>query len=160
MPPRVPRAARLGSYSGRMARRTAFSPTVFVSVVVGGAIGVTLRALLVVPLTGVSGKLVVPLVTLGVNVVGSLVLGIVVGWLDDRRPRMRAFLGTGILGGFTTYSAFSVQVVQLTGEAPVVGLLLALVSIFAGVLAAALGLRIGRTIMDVPGEVEPPEAAE
>jgi len=41
-----------------------------------------------------------------------------------------------------------------------VGLLLAAVSIFAGVLAAALGLRIGRTIMDVPGEVEPPEAAE
>ena len=42
----------------------------------------------------------------------------------------------------------------------VAGLLLAAVSIFAGVLAAAVGLRIGRTIMDVPGEVEPVEDAE
>ena len=89
-----------------------------------------------------------------------VLLGIVVGWLDDRRPRLRAFLGTGILGGFTTYSAFAVQVAQLTGEVPVLGLLLAAVSIFAGVLAAAVGLRIGRTIMDVPGEVEPVEDAE
>lgn len=143
-----------------MARRTAFSPLVFAVVVVGGAVGVALRALLVVPLGGIPDKLVVPVVTLVVNIVGSLVLGIVVGWLDDRRPRLRAFLGTGILGGFTTYSAFAVQVAQLTGDAPVVGLLLAVVSIFAGVLAAAVGLRIGRTIMDVPGEVEPPEAAE
>jgi len=143
-----------------MARRTGFSPLVFAVVVVGGAAGVALRALLVLPLAGASDKLVVPAVTLAVNVVGSLLLGIVVGWLDDRRPRLRAFLGTGILGGFTTYSAFAVQVAQLTGDAPVVGLLLAAVSIFAGVLAAALGLRIGRTIMDVPGEVEPPEAAE
>ena len=143
-----------------MARRTGFSPLVFAVVMVGGAAGVALRALLVLPLAGASDKLVVPAVTLAVNVVGSLLLGIVVGWLDDRRPRLRAFLGTGILGGFTTYSAFAVQVAQLTGDAPVVGLLLAAVSIFAGVLAAALGLRIGRTIMDVPGEVEPPEAAE
>ncbi|MFH8251639.1 fluoride efflux transporter FluC [Microbacterium sp. B2969] len=143
-----------------MARRPAFSPVVFLVVVVGGAIGVALRALIVVPLAGLPDQLLVPLVTLGVNVVGSLLLGIVVGWLDDRRPRLRAFLGTGILGGFTTYSAFSVQVVQLTGQAPVVGVLLAAVSIFAGVLAAAAGLRVGRTIMDVPGEVEPPEAAE
>lgn len=143
-----------------MARRTAFSPLVFAVVVVGGAVGVALRALLVVPLGGIPDKLVLPVVTLVVNIVGSLVLGIVVGWLDDRRPRLRAFLGTGILGGFTTYSAFAVQVAQLTGDAPVVGLLLAVVSIFAGVLAAAVGLRIGRTIMDVPGEVEPPEAAE
>jgi CrcB protein len=143
-----------------VARRSGFSPFVLLAVVAGGAIGVALRALLVVPLAGLSDKLVVPFTTLGINVVGSLVLGIVVGWLDDRRPRLRAFLGTGILGGFTTYSAFSVQVAQLTGEAPVVGLLVAVVAIFAGVLAAAVGLRIGRTIMDVPGEVEPPEAAE
>jgi CrcB protein len=121
---------------------------------------VTLRALLVVPLADVPDKMLVPAVTLAVNVAGSLALGIVVGWLDDRRPRLRAFLGTGVLGGFTTYSAFAVQVAQLTGDAPVVGLLLAVVSIFAGALAAAVGLRIGRTIMDVPGEIEPPEAAE
>lgn len=143
-----------------MARRSTFSPIVFVVVVAGGAIGVALRALLVVPLAALPDRMVVPAVTLGVNIAGSLLLGIVVGWLDDRRPRLRAFLGTGVLGGFTTYSAFAVQVAQLTGEAPVVGLLLAAVSIFAGVLAAAVGLRIGRTIMDVPGAVEPAEDAE
>jgi CrcB protein len=143
-----------------MARRAALSPLVLLVVVAGGAIGVTLRALLVVPLADVPDKMLVPAVTLAVNVAGSLALGIVVGWLDDRRPRLRAFLGTGVLGGFTTYSAFAAQVAQLTGDAPVVGLLLAVVSIFAGALAAAVGLRIGRTIMDVPGEIEPPEAAE
>jgi CrcB protein len=131
-----------------------------VLVVLGGALGVALRAALLLPLGSASGALVLPLATLGVNVVGSLLLGVVVGWLDDRHPRWRTFLGTGVLGGFTTYSAFAVQAVEVGGSAPVVGLLLAPLAVFAGVLAAAVGLRVGRSIADVPGEVEPPETAE
>lgn len=143
-----------------MARRPAFSLATLGIVILGGAIGVGVRAALLLPLETVPGALVLPLATLGVNVAGSLLLGVVVGLLDDRHPRWRVFLGTGVLGGFTTYSAFAVQAVEVGGSAPVVGLLLAPLAVFAGVFAAAIGLRAGRTLADVPGEVEPPETAE
>lgn len=54
-----------------------------------------------------------PWTTLAVNVVGCLLIGVLMGVLS-RRPRpprlARPFLGTGILGGFTTFSTFSVDV--------------------------------------------------
>jgi CrcB protein len=137
-----------------------FSPVALVLVIVGGAAGVAARAAIVVPLSTGTHPLVVPAATLGINLVGSLLLGVIVGWLDDRRPRLRLFLGTGVMGGFTTYSAFAVHTVTTAGAAPVVGLALAAVSIFGGVAAAVAGLAIGRRIADVPGEIEPAEDAE
>ena len=137
-----------------------------VVVMVGGAVGVALRAAVTVPLTALTGgtgglhPLVVPGVTLVINVLGSLLLGVVVGWLDDRHPVGRAFLGTGVLGGFTTYSAFAVQAVTTSTASPFVGLALIAVSVFGGVLAAGVGLGLGRRIADVPDEVEPAEDAE
>ena len=47
------------------------------------------------------------------------------GRLGDGHPFARAFLGTGVLGGFTTYSAFAVQTALLLGAAPVAGVALA-----------------------------------
>ena len=126
-----------------MVRRRAFTPAALVAVVLGGAIGVAARAALVLPFADADRTLIVPSITLAINVAGSFLLGLLVGWVDDGRPLLRAFVGTGILGGFTTYSAFAVQVVELGGEAPVVALAIAAVSIFAGVLAAGLGLRVG-----------------
>jgi CrcB protein len=120
-----------------------FSPSALVLVVLGGAVGVAARAALTVPLAEGTHPLVVPAVTMAVNIVGSLLLGILVGALDGRMPRVRAFAGTGVLGGFTTYSAFAVHVVTTSSAAPVVGLALAVVSVFAGALAAAAGLRLG-----------------
>jgi len=128
-------------------------------VVVGGMVGVAARAALVVPLGGGIHPLVVPAVTLAINVVGSFLLGVVVGRIDDRRPRLRAFLVTGVLGGFTTYSAFAVQVVEVGGDAPVVGLVLAAVALFGGVLAAGIGLRVGGGPA-FRQEAVPPEVAE
>ena len=64
-----------------------------------------------------------------------------------------------MLGGFTTYSAFAVQVVDVGGDAPVVGLILAVVSVFGGVLAAAIGLRVGGGPA-ARQEAVAPEAAE
>jgi len=128
-------------------------------VVVGGMVGVAARSALVVPLGAGIHPMVVPTVTLAINVVGSFLLGLVVGRIDDRRPRLRAFLVTGVLGGFTTYSAFAVQVVDVGGAAPVVGLILAAVSVFGGVLAAAIGLRVGGG-PDARQEAVAPEAAE
>jgi CrcB protein len=118
------------------------------AVVAGGVVGVALRELLLLPFAtdaDISATaLVLPVATLGVNVLGSFLLGIVVGSLGDRHPLARAFVGTGVLGGFTTYSAFAVQSASLIGSAALVGLALALTAVFAGLLAAVLGVRVTR----------------
>lgn len=128
-----------------------FSPLALVVVVTGGAVGVAARAVLTVPLIpGDSGAaadavhpLVVPAVTMAINVVGSFLLGLLTGAIGERMPRLRAFAGAGVLGGFTTYSAFAVHTVTTAGASPIVGLALALVTLFVGALAAAVGLGAG-----------------
>lgn len=125
-------------------------------VVAGGAIGVLARAAVLVP---VEDPAAVPWVTLGVNAVGSLLLGIVVGWLGGRRPLLRAFLGTGVLGGFTTYSAFAVALAA-GAATPWLVAGLAAASIISGVVGAVVGLVIGRRIADTPGRIEAVEDAE
>ncbi|MFK4807733.1 fluoride efflux transporter FluC [Microbacterium sp. ZW CA_36] len=131
-------------------------PRVLGVTVAGGMIGVLARALIVAP---VHDPAAVPWVTLGINVAGSLILGIVVGWLDDRRPLARAFLGTGVMGGFTTYSAFAVAT-ALWVTTPWLAAGLAAASVVAGVAGALAGLFLGRRIVDRPGSVEFPEDAE
>lgn len=57
--------------------------------------------------------------TLTVNVVGSLVMGLIAGYFASwsaGSPAWRLFLATGILGGFTTFSSFSLDVVVLFGK--------------------------------------------
>lgn len=90
-----------------------------------------------------------PWTTFWINVSGALVLGVLLGLLarlgDDSgwRRRVRLGLGTGVLGGYTTYSTFAVEVVEQQRDS----LLLlstgyALASLVCGVLAAAIGLRV------------------
>ena len=90
--------------------------------------------------------------TLTVNVVGSAIMGAFAGWLMTREPgagsdAVRLFFMTGILGGFTTFSAFSLDVVvlwQRGAGATAVGYvaaslglsILALVAAMAGMKAA------------------------
>ena len=93
--------------------------------------------------------------------VGSLLLGVVVGWLDDRHPRARAFLGTGVLGGFTTYSAFAVQTVVASAtelwlaRGPGRGIRRRRAS-----SARSSGCSSDAASPTCPGEIEPPESAE
>lgn len=143
-----------------MARARWFSPIALLLVFAGGALGVAVRALLTIPLTSHTHPLVLPAATLAINLVGSLLLGVVIGGLDGRHPLARLFLGTGVMGGFTTYSAFAVQSVTVSTASPLVGLALMAVSIFGGALAAAAGLAAGRRIADRPGEIERAEDAE
>jgi len=108
---------------------------------VGGSFGTALRAWLENDFASPPGEW--PWVTLWINLGGSLILGGVLEGLagtgPDRGWRRGARLGfgTGLLGGFTTYSTFSVEVVQLFRSGVwLVAVGYALVSVVGGVLAA------------------------
>lgn len=118
----------------------------------GAAIGVALRALLTLSFPGAAAWN-----TVAINIVGSLLLGMLVGSVGTGHPRIRAFAGTGLLGGFTTYSAFAVHVGTdfailldhgFTGNAGR-GVVIAVATIAGGLAAAALGLRLGATFVRV-----------
>jgi CrcB protein len=84
---------------------------------VGGAIGATLRYLSVLGIQRLIGASPwLPWGTFAVNVVGSFAAGALVAWLSANAssPSMaRPFLLVGVLGGFTTFSAFSVEILAM-----------------------------------------------
>ena len=84
--------------------------------------------------------------TVGINIVGSFLLGLLVA--EDWFGRdLREGLGVGFLGGFTTFSTFSVQIV-LEADAGEPGRAAAylLASVAGGILAAAAGYALGRRL--------------
>lgn len=89
-----------------------------------------------------------PFGTLVVNVMGSLVMGVLYVVLLERMttgPDIRAALLIGLLGAFTTFSTFSIETVLLIEQADLIKAVLnALVSVTACVLAAWLGVVLGR----------------
>lgn len=131
-------------------------PIVLGLVAIGGALGVLARTVI----SPGADFGVLPWVTLAINASGSFLLGILVGWLGHSRARVRAFLGTGVLGGFTTYSALAVQTVTWITTAPLLAGLLVVGSLIAGVIGALVGLLLGRRIADAPGRIELPEDVE
>lgn len=91
-----------------------------------------------------------PYHTLTVNIVGSLVMGLVAGYFalkTDPGQDWRLFLTTGIIGGFTTFSAFSLDTVLLyqRGEAALAGLYV-LASVGVSIAALVAGMSIMRTV--------------
>ena len=116
----------------------------WVAVASGGAIGSVARFWLTGAMTALTGPRF-PWGTLLINVVGSFAIGLVAGFtLTPVRmgvhPDIRIFLMTGICGGFTTFSAFSLQSLELlqAGDiAPAFGymlgsVVLCLVAVFGG----------------------------
>ncbi len=83
----------------------------YIAVAIGGAIGAILRF-------AISEWVGTPQATLLVNAVGSLLLGICMAALatDLISKEMTLFLGTGILGAFTTMSTFSVETIELWND--------------------------------------------
>ncbi|MCB5200548.1 fluoride efflux transporter CrcB [Loktanella sp. TSTF-M6] len=117
-----------------------------ISVALGGAIGATLRWL-----TGLWALRVMgpgfPWATLCVNVVGSFLMGVLVVVLAEKSGnRFAPFLMTGVLGGFTTFSAFSLDAIRLieTGQLGLAGLYVgasvgvALLALFAGLIVTRM----------------------
>ena len=84
-------------------------------VALGGAIGASLRHLLGIAATKILGP-AYPYGTLADNILGSFLMGALAGWLALKLSggqNLRLFLGVGLLGGFTTFSAFSLDAVLM-----------------------------------------------
>jgi len=85
-----------------------------------------------------------PWATVGINIAGSFLLGVLVSshtFSED----FRTIAGVGFLGGFTTFSTFSVQAfLDLEAGEPLRALLYVTVSVFVGLAAAASGYYLGR----------------
>ncbi len=113
----------------------------FLQVALGGAIGAVLRfgtGLAMLRVTGPG----FPLGVLSVNVVGSFLMGLFVVYSFHRDVQgLNPFVMTGILGGFTTFSAFSLEAFTLyeRGEIISAGLYVAL----------SVGLSIGALVLGV-----------
>ncbi len=115
--------------------------TVFVAA--GGVLGVLARYGLS-RLTLHHGSLI--WTTVGINLVGSFLLGVLAAepWFSRD---VREGIGVGFLGGFTSFSTFSVQIVLEVdaGEPARAGLYLA-ASVVGGIVAAAAGFALGRAL--------------
>ncbi|MFZ2164066.1 MAG: CrcB family protein [Propionibacteriaceae bacterium] len=118
----------------------------------GGAVGTAIRAWLETTYAAPAGQL--PWVTLLINVSGALVLGVLVDVLAESGPDkgvrrgLRLGVGTGVLGGYTTYSTFSVESFQLWNSSTwALGLIYALLSVVAGLAAAYFGALTARRVL-------------
>lgn len=123
-----------------------------VNVAVGGAFGAVLRYQFGRSMTAWLGSAamgVFPWATLAVNAIGSLLMGFLAGWLAFRAgeggEQLRLLLGVGLLGGFTTFSAFSLELMMLI-ERGQLGLaaLYALLSVALGITGLFAGLALMR----------------
>lgn len=118
-----------------------------VLVFVGGCVGTLLRYAVSEVVGEPAG---VPVAIVVVNVVGAFTLGLVLELLSGRGPdvgrrrAVRLLVGTGVLGGFTTYSALAVDTDTLLGAGRV-GIAVAYVgsTLVLGVVAAAAGIALG-----------------
>jgi fluoride exporter len=110
-------------------------------VALGGALGSALRygaGLAAARLLGAG----FPWGTLAVNVLGGLAMGVLA--VRAGSEGLRLLLGVGMLGGFTTFSAFSLETVRLMGQHPTQAILYAAASVGLSVGACWIGLWLGR----------------
>jgi CrcB protein len=122
---------------------------IYVLAALGGALGALARWALGEALPHSPGGW--PWSTLLVNLLGCLLIGALLAVLlarFRRSPWLRPFLAVGVLGGFTTYSTFAVDVVRLTdtGHALLAGGYV-LTSLLGGVVAVLAGLLGARAAM-------------
>ncbi|KZC94323.1 MULTISPECIES: FluC/FEX family fluoride channel [Clavibacter] len=116
-------------------------------VALGGAVGTGLREALALTWPAPAGGL--PVTILLINLVGAFVLGALLEGLalrgpdEGRRRGIRLLVGTGVLGGFTTYSALATDAAVLTGSALGTALAYAALSIVVGAAASLAGVAAG-----------------
>lgn len=116
----------------------------FLWVGLGGAIGAMFRySIGLLPL-----KSSFPFLTLITNIIGAFVIGIVVGLFEKQylSSNLNLFLKTGVCGGFTTFSTFSLETLTLLENSmPSTAMIYALVS----VIGCVIGVYLGKTIVGI-----------
>ena len=112
----------------------------------GGGVGSVLR-LICVAAAGRAWGLEFPRGTLAINIVGSFLLGLLTAALPGNEGpslQLKLALGTGVLGGFTTFSAFSLEVVTLLQQgAYAKAALYVALSVFGSIAGALAGWALG-----------------
>jgi CrcB protein len=118
-------------------------------VAAGGAIGAGLRHLTNLGALRLVGPNY-PWGTMAINIVGSFVMGLFIALLGRRlggSNELRMFVATGVLGGFTTFSSFSLDFATLWERGtPLPAIGYALASVIGAIVAVFLGLWLARTV--------------
>ncbi|MFZ4688221.1 MAG: fluoride efflux transporter CrcB [Polymorphobacter sp.] len=116
-------------------------------VALGGALGACLRYL-VGQWSLMQFGAGLPVATWTVNIVGGFAMGLLAGWLarvDSGGEELRLLLGVGVLGGFTTFSAFSLEVFNMINRGEIgLAAAYAVSSVAGSVLALMTGVFVGR----------------
>lgn len=121
-------------------------PALFI-VAAGGAAGAVLRYICAVMMN----RGVFPFGTVTANIAGSFLMGVLAAWLLSRpeadvpSENLRLFLAVGLLGGFTTFSAFSLEIMKMFQAGQhVTGLVYAALSVIGSLAAVFLGYAVMR----------------
>ncbi len=118
-------------------------------VAIGGAIGATIRQLVNMAAMRLVGANF-PWGTMAINIAGSFIMGVFIALLGRRfggSNELRLFVATGVLGGFTTFSAFSLDFATLWERGSTLpAFAYALASVIGAIIALFLGLWLARTV--------------
>ena len=122
---------------------------------IGGSLGTAAREAISLAVSDVDG---IPVAIFGINILGAFCLGLLLSALSRMGPdvgmrqKMRILIGTGFMGGFTTYSALAADAAQLLGHGALstgigegrvgAGLLYGLVTVVIGGLATWAGIAL------------------
>jgi fluoride exporter len=119
------------------------------SVALGGALGAVLRYGLVAWSMELFGR-DFPYGTLLVNILGSFAIGVLYLWFQNRtadHEMLRAILIIGVLGGFTTFSAFSIETLNLALGGQLLRAMLNIVlNVTLCLVAALVGMKLFKTL--------------
>ncbi len=119
------------------------------SIGIGGGIGAILRYIISSYIQHISKSYIFPWGTLGVNLLGSFIIGLLFVLFEQApiSPTLKMGILTGFIGGFTTFSTFSLETVNLFVDGEIyAGIINITLSIILGILMTIGGIIIGKIL--------------